>query len=107
MSEARRRAVFMEYRFGLLKKAYSAIVCGVLVEARLLSRLSPGQLGFEISRQMERTTHRIRTDFRYYPLAERGYAIFSYVQSGAIRSIIAQMRPGSPKRGRRGAAGAI
>ena len=33
MSEARRRAAFMEYRFGLLKKAYPAIVCGALVEA--------------------------------------------------------------------------
>jgi hypothetical protein len=33
MSEARRRSAFMEYRFGLLKKAYPAIVCGALVEA--------------------------------------------------------------------------
>ena len=33
MSEARRRAAFMKYRFGILKKAYPAIVCGALVEA--------------------------------------------------------------------------
>lgn len=32
MSEARRRSAFMEYRFGLLKQAYPAMVCGALVE---------------------------------------------------------------------------
>jgi hypothetical protein len=33
MSEARWRAAFMEYRFGLLRRAYPGIVCGALVEA--------------------------------------------------------------------------
>ncbi len=33
MSEARRRSAFMEYRFGLLKKAYPAMKLGALVEA--------------------------------------------------------------------------
>lgn len=33
MSEARRRSAFMEYRFGLPKRAYPRIVCGALVEA--------------------------------------------------------------------------
>lgn len=33
MSEARRRSAFMEYRFGLLKRAYPAMGCWALVEA--------------------------------------------------------------------------
>ena len=33
MSEVRRRAVFMQYWFGLIKTVFPAIRCGALVEA--------------------------------------------------------------------------
>jgi hypothetical protein len=65
----------------------------IAVEARLLSRVHPALLRFEISRQMERMTHRLRKDFWYTPAAVVGYAILSYVEFGEIRSVIAQIIP--------------
>jgi len=70
----------------------------VAVEARLMSHIRPATLGFEISRQMERLSHKVRSDFRRTPAATVGYAIFSYVEFGEIRSIIAQIMPERRKR---------
>ena len=47
LSELRRRAAYMDYRFGLLKASFPKLVCGALVEApnedpeRLASQLKP------------------------------------------------------------------
>lgn len=47
LSELRRRAAYMDYRFGLLKALFPKLVCGALVEApredqeRLASQLKP------------------------------------------------------------------
>lgn len=47
LSEVRRRAAYMDYRFGVLKASFPKITCGALVEApsedqeRLASQLKP------------------------------------------------------------------
>jgi len=47
LSEVRRRAAYMDYRFGLLKASFPRLACGALVEApnedqeRLASQLKP------------------------------------------------------------------
>ncbi len=67
----------------------------ILVESRLVAGAKPSRLWDQISLDLGKMTRKLRTDFRYNPGAEIGYIVLSYVNSGRLNSLVAELT--SPK----------
>lgn len=59
LSEVRRRAAYMDYRFGLLKSEFPNVRCGALIEAPLED---PGRLRAELARVLRNSDFLANSD---------------------------------------------
>jgi hypothetical protein len=66
----------------------------VAVQSRLLVHYEPGWLEWIIRKELKQMVKKLRIDFGYTRKARIGYAVFSFLEDGELKSLVAQVETG-------------